>query len=93
VGTIGVVGQHESAEGGCSLCGRTSQTAATAELGAWIVQDHGILVCSRCSGNALIAHGPPGFSTSERVEKLSASAMDRLDEAVSTLDEGLTSTM
>ena len=93
VGTIGVVGRHEAAEGRCSLCGRTSEAATDDELGAWIVQDHGVLVCSICSGNELAIHGPPGFGASERVEKVPASAMDRLEEPASAVDEGLTSTM
>ena len=72
--TMGLVTQDESANGRCSLCGRKSEDVTTAELGNWIVQDGGILVCSGCSSDAeKAAAGPETFSRPERVEKLPAS--------------------
>jgi hypothetical protein len=74
VGTMGLVTQHESANGRCSLCGRKSESVSTAELGNWIVQDGGILVCSGCSSDSDNATGVrETFSRPERVERLPAS--------------------
>ena len=76
VGTMGLVTQHESANGRCLLCGRKSENVTTAELGNWIVQDGGILVCSGCSSDSdKAAAGPEAFSRPERVEKLPASTV------------------
>ena len=74
MGTMGLVTQHESANGRCSLCGCKSEDVTTAELGNWIVQDDGVLVCSGCSSDAdKAAAAPEAFSRPERVEKLPAS--------------------
>jgi hypothetical protein len=73
---MGLVTQHEPANGRCSLCGRKSENVTTAELGDWIVQDGGILVCSGCSSvSDLAAAAPETFSRPERVEKLPASTV------------------
>jgi hypothetical protein len=58
---MGIVTQPEPANGRCSLCGRNSENVTTAELGNWIVQDGGILVCSRCSSDSDKAAGPEAF--------------------------------
>ena len=64
VGTMGLVTQHESANGRCLLCGRKSENVTTAELGNWIVQDGGILVCSGCSSDSdKAAAGPEALQT------------------------------
>jgi hypothetical protein len=74
VGTMDTVTQHEPANGRCSLCGRKSETVTTEELGNWIVQDGGMLLCSGCSRDCDRAvPGQEEFSGAERVEKLPAS--------------------
>ena len=68
-----LVTQHETANGGCSLCGRKSENVTTAELGNWIVQKGGILICSGCSSDSdKAAAGPKAVSRPERVEKSEA---------------------
>jgi hypothetical protein len=70
MGTMDSVAEHHSANGRCSLCGRRSEDVTTAELGNWIVQDGGVVICSECSSDAeKAAAGPATFRTSERVEQ------------------------
>ena len=79
--TIGPVTQHEVANGRCSLCGCKSEDATIAELGDWIVQKGGILVCSGCSSDAeKAAAGPETFSRRGRIEKLPASTAQPRNE-------------
>jgi DNA-directed RNA polymerase subunit RPC12/RpoP len=35
--------------GRCSRCGRQSDGATTEELGGWVVETGGVLICSECS--------------------------------------------
>jgi hypothetical protein len=54
--------------------GRKSEDVATGELGDWIVQDGGIVVCSGCSSDShKTAADPEAFSRAERVEKVPTS--------------------
>jgi len=70
---MGLVTQHESTNGRCSLCGRQSKSVTTEELGNWVVQDGGTLVCSVCAKDSDKAvAGPEAFSGPERVEKVPA---------------------
>lgn len=46
---MGVMTRLKAANGQCSLCGRKSEDVTTTELGDWIVQHDGTVVCSRCS--------------------------------------------
>jgi ribosome-binding protein aMBF1 (putative translation factor) len=74
---MGVVTQHEPTNGRCSLCGRKSENVTTAELGDWIVQDGGILICSGCSSDAEKGAAEPQVSRRperpERPEKMPTS--------------------
>ena len=66
---MGVMTRLESASGQCSLCRRKSEDVTTAELGDWIVQHGGTVVCSGCSSDIDRVGATEAFKkTHERVE-------------------------